>query len=636
MTLLPHSAIKEFSQYQLSQISDNRTNWTIDQLEELGLNVKTIRAENKIDAKSGKNLVLIYMESLEAIYTDETDFKSLTPNLNHYKQIGSWFSDIHQTPGTSWTIAGVSSSMCGTPLLSDNNNHGNDIMSQGFLNSAVCLSDILHQAGYQQSYLGGASLEFAGKGAFLREHHYDDVSGLNELLADYKDKDYLSGWGFYDDTLFDMAVEKFSMLADREQPFNLTLLTLDTHPPKGHPSASCSPYKAIDNSMLHSVHCTDQLIGRFIKKISSHPAWKDTIIVLFSDHLSMRNDAEPFYPKDKKRKLSFIILNTELSGEIKTVGTHMDLTPTILELLQVKHHQNFLLGQNLLKKTSADSTLVNNDKVDKTKLYSAIRYVNSQKLTHKESGLCTTEQKFRLQSKPNQHLSIGNYNMALTYEGYSLSDFFFKKNKLALITFFDQKKQIKKTLIISQYDIPGLIKETASLDFILLLSEQENLTLYFGHDNELSPIPLAKNTLLHKLNVNLDHCFDPPAFSFENKVLLSDLKSLIKQCTAPPSTLQATYLKSRQQLQIPAVLVNNIAYSATLQKHKQEHFFTLTHYKKITGNQKIDNYCLPTLSSVSLHIPKLELMDKEQNITLSISKDNTGQLLIPPVLQTLF
>ena len=52
----------------------------------------------------------------------------------------------------------------------------------------------------------------------------------------------------------------------KKGPFNLTLLTVDTHHPTGNASHSCSKYGAIDNSILHAVHCTDYLVGRFIER----------------------------------------------------------------------------------------------------------------------------------------------------------------------------------------------------------------------------------------------------------------------------------------------------------------------------------------------------------------------------------
>jgi phosphoglycerol transferase len=208
------------------------------------------------------------------------------------------FTNISQTLGTSWTIAGMVASQCGTPLLyNDTIIGGNDIMQNGFFTDVICLGDVLNKAGYVQKYLGGASSRFAGKGNFYKAHHYDEVKGLDELISRLNNKEYKTGWGLYDDSLFKIAAEEYVRLANANKPFNLTLLTLDTHHPNGHPSHSCKAYPYQDNSILDAVHCTDQLLERFINNISRHPSFQNTVVVLISDHLAMRNSAEKFFPK---------------------------------------------------------------------------------------------------------------------------------------------------------------------------------------------------------------------------------------------------------------------------------------------------------------------------------------------------
>src|SRR5690606_11663260 len=100
--------------------------------------------------------------------------------------------------------------------------------------------------GYRQSFIGGASTRFAGKGTFLRRHGYDEVLGVEELVWYLDDPNYLNNWGLYDDNTFAAAANKFDELAsDPSRPFNLTMLTVDTHHPIGTPSRSCTPYGGI-------------------------------------------------------------------------------------------------------------------------------------------------------------------------------------------------------------------------------------------------------------------------------------------------------------------------------------------------------------------------------------------------------
>ena len=76
---------------------------------------------------------------------------------------------MSQTRGTTFTVAGILSSQCGTPLLFPKGPGGNDILKNGFLQEGFCFGDILHAAGYHQVFMGGASTRFAGKGVFLAD-----------------------------------------------------------------------------------------------------------------------------------------------------------------------------------------------------------------------------------------------------------------------------------------------------------------------------------------------------------------------------------------------------------------------------------------------------------------------------------
>jgi hypothetical protein len=332
---------------------------------------------------AGKNLLLVFLEGVEAIYTDENLFPGLTPNLQTLNKEGWQFTNMQQVQGSGWTMAGLVSSLCGTPLLYESSLNGNEILFSRMLDKATCLPDILSSAGYQQVFMGGAALDFAGKGSFLQEHGFDTTLGSYELISKLEDANYVTGWGLYDDSLFSQALEQFDSLATAEQPFNLTLLTVDTHHPTGEPSASCSKYDQIDNSILHAVHCTDYLLGEFLDQVKMHPAYEDTVVVLVSDHLAMRNNAFPLFPANYQRRLYFNVLNSGVSAEQEIFATPLDISPTVLQLLDVQHDVAFLAGLDLLNTSFLDAQrdTYNPDRLN------AIRYINSNHLSTVEENI---------------------------------------------------------------------------------------------------------------------------------------------------------------------------------------------------------------------------------------------------------
>lgn len=295
-----------------------------------------------------KNFVFIYAESLERTYFDQTIFPGLIKGLRELETKSTYFTGIKQVTATGWTVAGMTASQCGIPLFTPS--HGNSMSGMDlFLSGAVCFGDLLRNEGYELSYMGGASTEFAGKGKFLKTHGFTDVRGRDELAPELDDPAYQSGWGLFDDTLLDMAYQRFVELSESDDQFGLFTLTLDTHQPRGHPSASCDGIEYLDgsNPMLNSVACSDYLISQFVDKIAASPYADETIIVVASDHLAMWNTAYKFL-ETKERTNLFMILEPgqNRTAEIQTPGSTLDIGATLLPFLG--YTGEIGLGRNLL------------------------------------------------------------------------------------------------------------------------------------------------------------------------------------------------------------------------------------------------------------------------------------------------
>ncbi len=319
-------------------------------------------AKKNVIAAPGKNLVWIYMESLERVYWDAGAFSGLTPNLDRLRKQGLDFSGFETFAGANYTMAGLFSSQCGVPLFSSPFANldavaGNDTDVSTFHPKIACLGDVLHKAGYAQIYMGGAPIRFSNKDLFFHLHGYDEALGLNQLEAKAGGKLPESGWGLYDSVLFKLALDRYRQLEDGRKPFNLSMLTLDTHPPHGRASPDCPKYTASDNSMLQAVHCTDYLIGKFIDALSKEPDWKNTVVVIMSDHLMMRNDAQPLYPKGYHRQPALLVLNAG-TGVRSARMYHMDIAPTLLDLLGVRTNATFIAGEDRGVPDSEGSELV--------------------------------------------------------------------------------------------------------------------------------------------------------------------------------------------------------------------------------------------------------------------------------------
>jgi len=322
----------------------------------------------RVIAAPGKNLVFIYMESLERQFWSPKLYPGLTPHLDRLRAQGLDFSGFETFSGANYTIAGMFASQCGVPLFSSafaglDAVATNTTDAQTFHPKIACLGDVLHKAGYTQIYMGGAPIHFSNKGLFFQLHGYDQALGLRQIEAANGDKLPESGWGLYDSVLFKLALERYRALEAARKPFNLTMLTLDTHPPNGRPSPDCPKYTANPNSMLQAVHCTDFLIGRFVDALSREPDWNNTVVVIMSDHLMMRNVADPLFPPAYHRRPALLVLNAG-EGERPAKMYHMDIAPTLLALLGVRTNATFIAGGDRSAAGAAGSGLTDDAVTD--------------------------------------------------------------------------------------------------------------------------------------------------------------------------------------------------------------------------------------------------------------------------------
>ncbi len=305
--------------------------------------LKLRSAPVSIEIDQPKNLVLIYLESMEQTYFDETVFPSLLPQLSALRRDAAVvFTDVRQYPGTSWTIGGIVSSQCGVPLLSQR--HGNSILNEvdNPFKEITCLGEYMTRAGYRTAYIGGASLDFAGKRHFFRDNGYDSVLGIDELPNSAG-----HSWGMYDADLFKHATRLFDGLNSADAPFLLTVLTLDTHHPYGTPSPSCKSLGDNALLMLEALHCSDQLVSEFIRHIQKSNNAENTIIALMSDHLLIQGKAKELL-SELDRRIFFMIIDPSRTGEVRDgPASHFDVAPTLLEAIGMRGAE-FAFGQSLL------------------------------------------------------------------------------------------------------------------------------------------------------------------------------------------------------------------------------------------------------------------------------------------------
>jgi phosphoglycerol transferase len=283
-----------------------------------------------------KNLVLIYVEGLEDAYADRRLFgRDLLHSLHALE--GARLQHYRAAPGTTFTMGGIVGTQCGIPLKAMGLE---GVATSGerrktFLPNATCLGDILQPLGYRNVFMGGARLAFAGKGHFLRDHGYGETYGKENWLEQGVAHGSMNDWGLHDDDLFAKAKLKLRELHEAAQPFNLTLLTLDTHHPTGFYSKQCKREGVTDFAGI--VECTARQVADFINHAKRNGWLKNTQVVIVGDHLAMPNPVSRSLASSPQRTIfSMFISDEPVQIATDAVVLPFDMFPTILQFVGVR------------------------------------------------------------------------------------------------------------------------------------------------------------------------------------------------------------------------------------------------------------------------------------------------------------
>ena len=298
------------------------------------------------DATERRNLVIIYLESGEDTLSDESLFETnMFAPLTEATEGWTSIEGLRQYAGGGWTMAGVVSTQCGIPLMGKLVAGGSQIFQEivdgpdHYLPGVDCLGDVLHDHGYRNVFLGGADTTFAAKNIFLDDHGYDRVKGLADWQALGLDDAHIrSDWGLSDARLMEHAKEEVSALHAESrrtgQPFNLTMLTLDTHEP-AHPYDDCSVETAEEMESVY--RCSMTAVAGFIDHMRAEGCLEDTAVVVMGDHLTQLGAATAFHGELADRAGRTIFNRIWVPGDAGQLSLRGDVDqfsmyPTLLEV----------------------------------------------------------------------------------------------------------------------------------------------------------------------------------------------------------------------------------------------------------------------------------------------------------------
>lgn len=325
-----------------------------------------------------RNLIYIFLESMETTYSDVDDGgafdENVIPELTEIAQTNEDFSGAdpklnggYSLAGTTWTMGAMFAQTSGLPL--NISISANDMDTQdSFFPGVTTLGDILSDAGYTQTLLIGSEAQFGGRKLYFQEHGNYEMEDYSYAIENgLIPSDYKVWWGYEDQKLFEFAKEKLLQLSQGDEPFNLTMLTVDTHFEDGYVCEQCPT--EYDTQYSNVMACSSRQVGEFLKWIQQQDFYENTTIVISGDHPTMDSDycAEIDQEGNYDRRVFTAYINAAVYAQDQQERTYstFDNFPTTLAALGVQIDGDRLgLGTNLFSGTKTLLEEFGNSKVN--------------------------------------------------------------------------------------------------------------------------------------------------------------------------------------------------------------------------------------------------------------------------------
>lgn len=316
-----------------------------------------------------RNLIYIYLESMESTYSDKKDggaydhnyIPALTTlalnniNFSNSDKLGGAYT----TPGTTWTMGGLFAQTSGLPLKLSI--QGNEMAYQdSFFPQLSTLGDVLNEAGYKQYFMMGSDAAFGGRKNYFTSHGDYEIDDYYWAISEgLIPEGYYQWWGYEDAKLFEYAKDKLTEISKNDEPFNFSMLTVATHFEDGYKCDECDEKQYGDDHYGMVIDCSSDRVTEFVEWIKQQPFYENTTVILSGDHLTMDSDFCENIDEDYQRSTYNAILNSPITPvkEKNRLFTTMDMFPTtIASLGAVIDGDRLGLGTNLFsdKETLAE------------------------------------------------------------------------------------------------------------------------------------------------------------------------------------------------------------------------------------------------------------------------------------------
>lgn len=330
---------QETVQLSSNQVKDLAT-WVKD-------NKSTQVDDSLTGSAKGKNVIMIQVESMGGFVMNQTvNGKELMPNLDKLASQSQFFPNDRFLYGAGHTSD--------TDFVSNTSYFPLDdaaVFVRYGQDKFTSLPKTLVANGYSADAYHGYSRNFWNRNVALSSLGYqkfyavDNYPKTETLNMGIMDGDFLSKTAEYIKTQPKPSLS-YAITLTSHVPFTTNEKTKDL-------GLNLSDYPDQVGGYLENIHYVDQALGQFFDKLKSEKLYDDSLILVYGDHIpvlpAFKAGTINYNPTSVQEKEVPLIIKLPNKTDGKTyakTGAHIDITPTILDLLGIKTNQ-LMFGQSL-------------------------------------------------------------------------------------------------------------------------------------------------------------------------------------------------------------------------------------------------------------------------------------------------
>lgn len=282
-----------------------------------------------------KNVVLVFMESMSAnLMGAFGSEKNLTPYLDSLYHRSLSFNHFYSSG--IHTNHGIYSTLFSFPAIMKRN-----AMKGSVIPVYSGLPTVLQENGYCNLFFMTHESQYDNMNAFLRTNGFDEIYAQENYPADK----VVNSFGVQDDFMYQYALPILNEKAKADTPFFSVLLSISNHPPYVIPPYF-HPHSSVPEEQI--VEYADWSIRQFMEAAEKQPWFDNTIFVFLGDHGKMVGTPECEMPQSYNH-IPLMIYGKDIQASVHDgFGGQIDVSPTLLGLLNVSYLQNNF-GVDLLR-----------------------------------------------------------------------------------------------------------------------------------------------------------------------------------------------------------------------------------------------------------------------------------------------